>query len=812
MAYRTTPLSKLCLIASAASVFGLQIAMAQPPNSPPTEQPASTAVDTTATGEAEIAQAIQDLSSTSFAERESAQLTLVAASNLAIDALEIAAKTNSLEVTKRCVDVLVHIVQQEKSEAAIAALERLAKDPSFRIADDAARLVTELKMTDEERAEAKLTADGVRIGRDPSGQVFSLSLTRDSQLALLKYFPHLRSVDISGKEITNAGLKYLPDAKQLFSLSVMQCPIMDASLGRLAALPQLRSLNLRSDSLTSKGLSQLQHVASLKNLMLFSAVDESALSALVDVDQIDSLWLSNETISQLNCTALNQLKHLSRLHLSLSGISDEQLGWLSQVEVPLSLDVMNSPEVTDGGWKQLKDCRILSLSLANTPITDAGLAHVGSMRLLESLMISKVSISDSGVEQLRDLKALKLLSLRQTDVTDAGIAHLKELLPDLRHVTLGSGAAQRPVPQIDQLRFTTGPSNAISAHLQNRRLSAADVEQLKQKQDLDSLFLTFRGTIDDDLKLLVDVPIKGLVIDSKLVTDRGIEALEKHATLASLAIWSSSITDSALVSIGRIPSLTKLVIQKAPITDAGVRRLVERLSESNKLKSLDFYKCPKLTDASLEQIGQMTSLECLFLNNNLQLTSSILEEISKLSNLNRLEVDEIKLDETDLRLLKQLTKLETLGLSRGERDTSLTDRGMTYLGELHSLQSLTIESAQLTDDGIKHLTKLQQLKSLDLWGTKVTDRGVAEIANSFPNLTRLGLAETNVTDAAMGDVGKLTELEWLWLDDTRVGDAGISQLDQLTKLEHIYLNAANISSEGHLRFQRLHPATAIRLK
>jgi hypothetical protein len=50
---------------------------------------------------------------------------------------------------------------------------------------------------------------------------------------------------------------------------------------------------------------------------------------------------------------------------------------------------------------------------------------------------------------------------------------------------------------------------------------------------------------------------------------------------------------------------------------------------------------------------------------------------------------------------------QRLGLSRGEFDKSSTDRGVAYLGDLQSLQSLAIENAQLTDEGVKLIVELE---------------------------------------------------------------------------------------------------------
>jgi Leucine-rich repeat (LRR) protein len=258
--------------------------------------------------------------------------------------------------------------------------------------------------------------------------------------------------------------------------------------------------------------------------------------------------------------------------------------------------------------------------------------------------------------------------------------------------------------------------------------------------------------------------------------------------------------------------LNKLTIQQAPITDDGMRGLIERLSETGKLKSLNVYKCPKITDDGLKQIGRLTSLERLFLNNNDGLTSGLLEEIAHLKNLNRLEIDSVALDEADLVHLPELSKLETLGMSCSHSTAKLTDLGLAYVSRLPSLRSVTIQGARITDDGVNHLIQLKGLESLGLSHTEITDQGVAALANGLPNLLQLGLTGTRVTDSGMVDVGKLTKLEWLWLDETQVGDEGIQKLSRLTKLQYIYIDRSSVSSEGHQQLRRDHPTARITLQ
>ncbi|MBC8871780.1 MAG: hypothetical protein H8E44_20320 [Planctomycetes bacterium] len=763
---------------------------------------------------AEITRAIQDLASAKFRDRQAAHRQLAAAGNLAVDALEKAAKSDQSEIAMRCVEILAQIARDEKGAgAALAALERLSTDPAIRVADHAAIAFTALTTTDEERAIAALTAEGARILRNRDGSVRSVSnITRDAQVAHLKHFPQLQSVHMSGREVTDAGLAYLAELKQISDLTFYGSSVTGVGLGKLSGLTSLESLRLASQKFANEDLRQLRHVPKLRSLSLLSSIDESELQFLTDMSQIKSLRLSDVRLSQQGVDIINQLDNLRGFSLSISDGNDGQLRWLGQLKVPLSLNVMRSPEITNAGWKHLEGALLVSLDLMHTPITDIGLAHVGRAKTLASLAIIKAPVSDAGLVHLQELKALEVLTLRDTKVTDDGVARLRRSLPNLSHVQIGANARPPRMRTQKPIGFKVNPeTGGKSAHLRTR-LTAQNVKQLRQEPNLDTIFLTHGETKDDDLLLLVGVPMKGLVIDSKHVTDRGVKALGDHPALESLSLWSSSITDGSLKSIARIPSLTKLTIHEAPITDEGVSELVARLADLGKLKSLHFFRCPRITNDGLNQIGRLTSLERLFLNNNDGLTSGLLTEIAHLKNLHRLELDSIALDEADLVHLAALTKLETLGLSCSNSESKLTDHGLTYVGRIPTLRSLTIQDARITDKGVSDLIKLNALQTLGLARTGITDQGIAAIASELPNLVQLGISGTKVTDAGMAHVGKLTRLEWLWLDGTAVGDEGIGQLDRLTRLQYVYLDASRVSNEGHQQFRLAHPATRIRLQ
>ena len=100
----------------------------------------------------------------------------------------------------------------------------------------------------------------------------------------------------------------------------------------------------------------------------------------------------------------------------VSQIADVRSGLLEDIEV-------NDRVVSD------EDVR--GLRLGSPHITDAGLAHLASLRQLRFLILRDAQVTDAGLARLAELENLESLYLERTQVTDAGVEQLKRALPQL---------------------------------------------------------------------------------------------------------------------------------------------------------------------------------------------------------------------------------------------------------------------------------------------------------------------------------------------------------------------------------------------
>ena len=78
----------------------------------------------------------------------------------------------------------------------------------------------------------------------------------------------------------------------------------------------------------------------------------------------------------------------------------------------------------------------------------------------------------------------------------------------------------------------------------------------------------------------------------------------------------------------------------------------------------------------------------------------------------------------------------------------------------------------------------------------VSDDQVRRLLQASPALRFLNLAHTDVSDSALGDLGRMHRLSTVTLIGTRVGDAGVRQLVKLKNLETLYLSDTRVTDNG----------------
>ncbi len=119
------------------------------------------------------------------------------------------------------------------------------------------------------------------------------------------------------------------------------------------------------------------------------------------------------------------------------GFSDTHMALLQKLSDQVVWLKIGGTAVTDKAIKDISGLKHLNkLHLDHTGITDEGIAQLENLPGLEYLNLIGTKVSDASVGKIAGLKGLKSIYLWQSAVSDSGIAELRRLRPDL-HVVGG---------------------------------------------------------------------------------------------------------------------------------------------------------------------------------------------------------------------------------------------------------------------------------------------------------------------------------------------------------------------------------------
>lgn len=148
----------------------------------------------------------------------------------------------------------------------------------------------------------------------------------------------------------------------------------------------------------------------------------------------------------------------------------------------------------------------------------------------------------------------------------------------------------------------------------------------------------------------------------------------------------------------------------------------------------------------------------------------------------------------DLRVLARLPRLRALRL----QGLHINDAHLEAACRCESLEKLELFQTDVTDAGVQSIGRLTQLRQLNLafcYGVNRDRNGGVWLAN-LVNLENIDLSYTKTADEHLALLGRLTKLRDIDLTGTRVTGTGIAQLKGLSHLEELDVSVNdNMSNE-----------------
>ena len=218
----------------------------------------------------------------------------------------------------------------------------------------------------------------------------------DKGMANLTGFPRLTGVDVFSTAVTAAGMRELRPLKELREFRVADNGLHelgDAELRAAGQFPKLQSLSVSGREMTDAGVKEIAGLSSLRVLRLRGSNKPPGADG---IHRYQPPALTDAALRNIGT-----LKELRVLGLSTSGASDAGFKELAGLKQLTRLD-LNYTLLTDAGLKELGGLTNLThLSLAETKVTDAGLAVIKGFKSLTSLQLPR-GVTDAGLKEIRE--------------------------------------------------------------------------------------------------------------------------------------------------------------------------------------------------------------------------------------------------------------------------------------------------------------------------------------------------------------------------------------------------------------------------
>jgi hypothetical protein len=224
--------------------------------------------------------------------------------------------------------------------------------------------------------------------------------------------------------------------------------------------------------------------------------------------------------------------------------------------------------------------------------------------------------------------------------------------------------------------------------------------------------------------------------------------------------------DALLGQVARLPTVTAVQFEGSGVTVAGLREL----AALPQLQSLDLSRTREGT-GWLEVIAEFPALRTVYLRRCNWVTDRELTPLSRLKTLENLILSEGDISDQALAALAQSGSLKHL---RVDGCPQIGDAGLRFLAERSRLVTVSINDCpRVSSDGIRALATMPTLRSLSADGIPVLRTVLREIAQSRPDLD-LSLDRIEIPEfqplleaGALIGLDAAYNVEWVDLDNRR---------------------------------------------
>ncbi|MBC8353962.1 MAG: protein kinase [Planctomycetes bacterium] len=373
---------------------------------------------------------------------------------------------------------------------------------------------------------------------------------------------------------------------------------------------RFRNIRIREwDSDTSDSVPASSHSRLQSDLDRTIAERVLKLGGIVGLEYVDAYG----RIHRVTCDSFSKLptEPYKLWSIRSESVTDDDLAGIERLRWIVSIDLTRNARFTDMTLKRIGKLNLTGrLSLNDTNVTDAGLAHLRNLSSLNDLNLGSTSITDVTLEWIGKQSLIGSVVLSETNVTDAGLAHLRNL-SHLRWLFLNG----TPITD-DGLRHLAHLSNLQNLSVSETEISAAGLDHLNGLANLKSLVLEGTQIQPTDFQNLSRIPsLEYVEIDASMFTDDSAKALAQLPNLDRLEIKHGKLAESQDVEL--LTNISSLIIgYTANSSDS----LLIHLKSLSNLRELRLQGHQNLTDGALTPLAEMKHLKELELTGSLKLT------------------------------------------------------------------------------------------------------------------------------------------------------------------------------------------------
>lgn len=465
------------------------------------------------------------------------------------------------------------------------------------------------------------------------------------------------------KDFTDAGLESLaPIADKVTSLDLARTKITDAGLAKVATMKNLTELHLENTAISDAGLDHLKGLASLEYLNLYNTkVTDKGLPTLAGLSKLKSIYFWQSGVTKAG---------------------------VAQLKAKLPNTQINN------GWTAEDDAKPAAIVTAAAPAAGA--------------------------------PAPAAAAPAKADAAAKPAAAAPAAAPAAAGGKLDAAIAAKAVVYKD----------VVAPIMKAKCVSCHGEEKKKGKLQLHTFASILKGGSDGENTVIPKNTKDSLLLVRALLPTDDDEHMppsdEPQLTKEEIAIlkwWiEAGASESDTVAAAKPPAdvegaLAVVLAKGLPKGDATAAAKVEKP------------KAKPLTDAEKKQVADVTA-KMQALNASLMPLAQDTEQL-RLSVINAAD----KFTDKELALLEPIAQqIVWVDLARSQ----VTDAAADTLAKMSNLERLHLENTKVTDAGITKLATLQKLEYLNLYGTKTTDGGIAKLAGA-KGLKKLFAWQTAVT-------------------------------------------------------------------